>query len=199
MIITINGDEGAGKTTIAKKLAEALNFSCLNNGDFVRKLAKEKGITLVELRQLRKESPDIDYQLDEKVVHLGKNEDNFAIVGRTAFHLIPQSIKIYLSVDPKIGAERSFKEMENSHDRDVEDKNFNTLENIIASQERRRLEDDEIYKKHYGVDIRDKANYDLVLDTSHLDIKQVTEKVLAFVSAKHKNGKSSSSRFKFAT
>lgn len=190
MIITLNGDEGAGKTTIAKKIAEILKFPCLNNGDFVRQLAKEKGITLTELRKLRQESPDIDYKIDEKVVQLGKTKNDFIIVGRTAFHLIPQSIKIYLAVNEKAGAERILNELKSDHDRAVEDKKLDTLEDIMASQRKRRTEDDEIYKKHYNINIRDHSNYDFVLDTSDLTIEQVYSEVMEFIK-KRTNGQSS--------
>lgn len=49
MIIAIDGPSGAGKSTVAKAVAKALGFSCLDTGAMYRSvawLAKEKGIAL---------------------------------------------------------------------------------------------------------------------------------------------------------
>ena len=49
MIITISGTPGSGKSTVAKMIATKLGFKHYSTGDFMRQMAKERGISLEEL------------------------------------------------------------------------------------------------------------------------------------------------------
>ena len=51
MIITLGGHHGAGKSTLAAKLAAHFNYKRYSTGDFMRALAGEKGISIIELNQ----------------------------------------------------------------------------------------------------------------------------------------------------
>lgn len=184
MIISFNGDEGSGKSTIAEKIASCLKFPHYNMGQFYRDLAAERGITLAELQEIAKKGPEIDNKVENSVLDLGKNQDNFVIESRTAWHFIPHSIKIYLKVDEEEGAKRIFQGKQNSNTRNNEDTNLNSVENIITSERSRKERDTKRYKDYYGIDIRDERNYDFVLDTTNLSIDQVVEKVRAFIDSK---------------
>jgi len=181
MIITFNGNEGSGKSTIAKLVAKKLGYKRHYGGSFFRNVAKENNITLSELRILRLEDPKWDYEIDNYIKKLGDKEDGLVIEGRTAWHLIPHSLKIYLKVDEKEAAKRIYAELQNDKSRNIEDKKMNSIEDIIESIRKRKGEDVMIYKKHYGVDIHDPKNYDLVLDTTGLNIEEVFEKVMEFI------------------
>ena len=106
------------------------------------------------------------------------------IESRTAWHFIPQSLKIYLKVDPRAAAERIFKNLSENNNRGNEDKNLDTIENIQASIIRRREEDSERYFNLYSIHQNDETNYDFVLDTTTLNIAEVFEKVMEFVEGK---------------
>jgi cytidylate kinase len=58
---------------------------------------------------------------------------------------------------------------------------MDTPEKIMASEKKRKLRDDERYQKYYGIDIRNEANYDLVLDTTNLSIEEVFNKTMLFI------------------
>ena len=47
MIITISGKAGSGKSTVAKELAKQLNLQHFSIGDIMRKMAKEKNISVM--------------------------------------------------------------------------------------------------------------------------------------------------------
>ena len=109
MIITLGGHHGAGKSTLGKKLAEHFGFKRYSTGDFMRELAMERGISLIDLgREAERDGGVIDKILDDRQIALGKSEDNFIIDGRLAFHFIPQAKKIFLTVDPREAAKRIF-------------------------------------------------------------------------------------------
>ncbi len=48
-IITICGSLGSGKSSTAKLVAQKLKYQHFSSGDFMRKIALERGITLNEL------------------------------------------------------------------------------------------------------------------------------------------------------
>lgn len=183
MIISFNGDEGSGKSTIAQKVADELNCPRYYMGQIFRDMAKKRGLTLVEYLELGEQDPSVDKEVDDHLLQLAKNETDFVIESRTAWHLIPQSLKIYLKVDEDEGARRIFLELQNKAAQEARNEvtKVETQEEIKERLKRRRETDDKRYKKYYGIDIRKEENYDWVVDTTNLTIEQVLQKVLAFV------------------
>lgn len=114
MIITISGTAGSGKSTVAKLLAKELDLKHYSIGDLMRKIAEERGLTLLELSKKAEESPDIDQELDKSQIELGKKQDNFVIDGRLSFHFIPSSYKVFLKVSDNEAAKRIFNEKSNT-------------------------------------------------------------------------------------
>ncbi len=75
----------------------------------MRELAMERGISLLDLgREAERDGGIIDTLLDTRSADLGKNEDNFIIDGRLAFHFIPHSFKLFLTVPPEEAAKRIY-------------------------------------------------------------------------------------------
>lgn len=178
MIISYNGDFGAGKTTIAKQVAKELEMKHYYMGQILRDMSKERGMTFLDFMKLAETDSSIDRDIDEYAKSLGQGEDNFVIEGRTAWHFIPQSIKIYLKVDEIVGAKRIHKELKEENKRNEEMKSF---EDFSADCRRRLLSEKKRYQKYYNLDIWDMNKYDFVLDTTHLNPEEVLEKNLEFI------------------
>ena len=171
MIITISGTVGSGKSSVGILIAKKFGFKYYCIGDLRREMARKKGISLAELNKLGEKDPSTDLEPDKFAEEKGKTEDNFVMVGRTSFYFIPKSVKIFLYVDPKIGAERVLNHSRN----DEKYKNLNeAIEKI-----RMRLESDEVrYKKYYHLDVFNKKNYDYIIDTTNLTIKEVVDGII---------------------
>ncbi|MDD5291516.1 MAG: AAA family ATPase [Patescibacteria group bacterium] len=182
MIISISGTSGSGKSTVAKKLAKKLNWPRYYMGGMRRELAKKRGLTLAEYNKLGEKDPVTDLEVDKYQKKLGQTKDNFIIEGRTSWHFIPHSLKIYLEVDEKVSARRIFKELKGKHSRN-EDKNLETIADVLKSQRIRKESDKKRYKKYYQIDVYDKKNYDFILDTTGLNKKQVFDKIYDFVKS----------------
>ena len=171
MIITISGKAGSGKSTIAKKLAKKLNLKHYSIGDLMRKIAKEKNISLNELSKLAEKDHSIDKEIDNKQIEL-KNEDNFVIDGRlTAFFIPNADLKVFLDCDDKVRAERIL----NDNRIDEKSKNVNEL---IKKIKQREKSERKRYKELYNIDYYDKKLYDLIINTTNLSINQVLEKIM---------------------
>jgi cytidylate kinase len=185
MIISFNGDHGSGKSTIAEKVSDVLGFSRFYMGQIFREMAKKEGMTLEEFQKKHKYDSSADKAVDDYVVELSKNHDNFVIESRTAWYFVPNSLKIYLKVDIQEAAKRISKEMHSEH-RKNELVEADSLEEIAKNLQDRKKRDDDRYQRYYGINIRKEENYDFVLDTTHLYIDDVFEKVMEFINSKIK-------------
>ena len=175
MIITISGTAGSGKSTAAKLLAKELDFKHYSIGDLMRKIAKEKSLTLLELSAKAEKDPEIDKELDKKQIELGKTEDNFIIDSRLGFHFIPHSFKVYLKVSEEEAAKRIFKE----------NRQHEKYQDIKESQEKikqRKRSEDKRYMDYYKVNYQKESNYNLVIDTTNLSPEKVIKAIRKSIS-----------------
>jgi len=171
MIITISGIAGSGKSTVAKLLAKKLNYKHYSIGDFMREIAKERNVTLLELSRQAEEDRSIDKELDKKQIELGKEQDNFVIDSRLGFHFIKNSIKVFLNVNLNEAAKRIFKEKrEHEQYKDVQE-SIEKIKTRISSEDKR-------YRGYYKVDYHNRDNYDIIIDTTEIKPEEVVEDIL---------------------
>jgi len=173
MRITLSGTPGSGKTSVAKSLSRRLKLKHYSIGDLMRKIAKEKNMTLIQLTRLANKSDEIDKELDKAQIDL-KKEDNFVIDSRIGFYFIPNSVKIFLDADFDIRIKRIFggKRVEETYS-DLSQAKKEIKERFDSEQER--------YRKLYDLDYLDKKNYDYILDTSKLKVEEATDKIIKFI------------------
>lgn len=174
MIITISGPAGSGKSTVSKIVAKKLGMKHYSVGEFRRQMAKRMGITLAELNKLGESQDFTDREADKFQEELGKKEDNFVIDGRTSFHFIPHSIKVHLTADPMVRAERVFKDEKRME-------KFGGLADAVREVLERDASDRKRYEKYYGLDVADEMHYDLVVDTSRITSEQAADRIISFV------------------
>lgn len=172
MIITISGLPGSGKSTLAKNLAKELRLRHYGAGDLLREIAREKGMTLLQIHEKMVRDREFDDLLDQRTERFGKEKNDFVIDGRVAWHFIPKSIKIFVTIDLRTAAERVFKDMRS------DEKENNSAEQTMRNMRRRTEMNRVRYKKLYGIDYLDKKNYDIIIDTTKIGIKEMTEKAL---------------------
>ncbi len=189
MIITIAGTAGSGKSTIAKKLIEKLNAKRIYVGGIRRELAREKGMTLEELNDYGKTHPETDVNIDKasarKARDISKEGQTVVVEGRTQFYFLPESIKLYIKVDPLIAAKRIFNETKNKDAKAARnEKEYTSVEDLANRIKLRTKEDTERYIKYYGINDTDPKHYDFVLDTGDITANEATEKVMEFIESK---------------
>ena len=181
MIITLSGNCGAGKSTVAKLLAEKLGYKFYSMGALRGKLALELGLTIDELNKIGEEKEFTDKKIDAIQKSLGRKENNFVVDGRLAFHFIPHSLKIFLKVDPQVAAERLFKEKQLKPELRPDEKTYESIDEAEKIVKQREQSDVKRYLKWYGVDFLNPRHYHLIIDTSNLTPEEIVEKILDYL------------------
>jgi len=165
MIITISGTPGSGKSTVGKMLAKKLKYKYYSIGAMRRAMAKERGMTLQEFNVLGESKAFTDRDIDEWQAKLGKTADNMVVEGRTSFHFIPHSVKLFLKVSLNEAARRIFHDK--AHVRRFEaSHHYHTIKELEHGLRGRMASDTRRYKKYYGLNISLPKHYDLVIDTT---------------------------------
>lgn len=174
MIITMSGKAGSGKGTVSKLLAEKLDYKYISIGNMKRELATTMGITISEFNALwelpeNKEKFDLKYEEFQK--KLDVNSD-VILDSRLGFYCQPKAFKVYLDVSDQEAAKRIFGDRERLGDA------YNSLQAVQEATEKRNQNDIHRYKELYGIDLSDKANFDLVVDTDGKFPQQVSEEII---------------------
>lgn len=169
-IITIAGDLASGKSRVTDILRQDLNYEIYRNGEYVRKLAKEKGLNITSFNEYLKDHPEIDQQIEKSAAEYAKTHDNLIVDARLGWYAIPNSFKIYLKVDIDVAAKRAFED-ENRK----ETEKFETIEEQKADMIRRYKLENERFFKLYGVRKEDMSNYDLVVDTTNSTVQKTAK------------------------
>ena len=176
MIITISGIAGSGKSTVAVELAKALGLKHYSIGSLMREMAKEKGMSLLELGKLAEKDPVIDKALDEKQIELGREKDNFVIDSRLGWFFIPNSIKIFFSISMKEAARRVYRDTIKNLRRD--ERENTSVKQTLANMKKRQVSETKRYKQLYGVNYLDKKNFDIVVNSTRTTKKEKFEKTV---------------------
>lgn len=172
MIVTISGRPGSGKSAVASKVATELGFRHVSAGDFMREMADERGMSILELSRSAEDGDSIDREIDARTVRLGEGSDDFVMDARLGWHFLPDSLKIFLEVRPEIAARRIY-----GAARGTEHENVG-LEETLRAIEARSASETRRYQDYYGIAYADHAHYDLVIDTSELTVTEVAKTIL---------------------
>lgn len=168
--ITITGDLGSGKSLMASKLQDRYGGERMSTGAAQRELATKMGINTLELNRLADTDPTIDQQIDSIFKALSTREDMVIVDSRMAWHFLPNSFKLCMTVDPIIAARRIWQ-----HQRATE--GYATEAECLHAIEARKSSERARFFRTYGVRLEDPTNYDLVVDTSRRTPDETAELV----------------------
>lgn len=172
-IISIAGDLASGKGTVSFLLKEKLNYEIYSNGNYFRKLAKEKNMSVTQFNEYVKEHEDIDIQIEKSAGQYVKSHDKVIIDARLGWYVAPFSYKVYLKVDIDEAAKRAF-----SDEKRKSTESFLTLQEHKEDLIKRFNLENERYYKLYNVRKEDMKNYDLVIDTTKLTPEEVCDIII---------------------
>lgn len=175
--ITIAGDLGSGKSTVANHLINSINYRIESAGLIFRRLAEEHGMTAKEFNQFIESNPKYDNMVDDTIKEMGEKEENIIFDSRLAWFFVPKSFKIYMYVDVDVATERIF------NDKGRVSESYSDMATAKKEIIERRQSEVLRYKTFYNADINNYKNYDFIIDTSHATKDEVNELVLSSFKA----------------
>ena len=169
--ITLSGELGSGKSTVANYLISKMPFKIVSAGLLFRQLAAEHGMSAKEFNEFIENDPKYDHYVDDTMAELGRTDEKIIFDSRMAWHFVPSSFKIYLYVDVDTATERIF------NDKGRVSESYTDKETARQEIIDRRKSELLRYQNFYHCNLDDYSNYDLIVDTSHASRDEVNELV----------------------
>jgi len=205
--ITVGGQPGSGKSTVAKLLAKRLNLAYYSVGNQLRsellKLRKNnpkyRNLTLEKLQQGKgyaKLLKEMDKKLDLWQESLNSKQ-NFVLDSRLGAYWIKDAFKIYLIASLQERARRICLDRIKGKRKEEINENL-SLKKINWLKEQKKIEKElkkieanyvKRLKKLYGFSIQDLSNYDLIIDTTSLTPAEIVELIMKVLKKILKNGR----------
>jgi CMP/dCMP kinase len=176
--ITVNGDLGSGKSTVSVGLAERLNLRRISVGDLYREMARQRGMSALEINLHAELDDAIDATVDTMQKQIAESGEQVVMDSRLAWHFFKNGYKVHLITEPTVAARRVLGRPAN----DVE--NYATLAEAKADLRRRSESERQRFLTRYRADKRRLRNYDLVCDTTRARPDEVLELIVQAIEGK---------------
>lgn len=169
-VVAVAGAPGTGTTTLCRALAARLSLPHVYAGAIFRAMAAERGMDLAEFGAYAETHPEVDRDLDERLIAVAR-AGGVVLEGRmSAWHVgkagVP-GLKVLLVASPRVRAER------------VAAREGKPVEVIARENELREASETKRYLAFYGFDPNDPSRYDTVIDTGPLTPEAIQDAVLA--------------------
>ncbi len=174
-ILTVSGLIGSGKTSVCRELSALTGWRVVSAGTILRRMAEDRGLSVIELNEIAKTDESIDKLIDDQLIALRDSSESLIVDSRLAWHFIPNSYKVHLIVDTSIAANRVFNAQRS-------DESYATPEAAYAANAQRQTIENERFKQYYGIDCEDQSNYDLILDSSAMLPTELAARMLEAVT-----------------
>lgn len=178
--ISLAGDLGSGKSTVSRILMKKLGFEYFSTGAIVRAMAAERSLTVVEMNEYMEKHPEMDREIDDRLVALSDDPRALIIDSRMAFHFVRDTFRVYFSTDIDTSAARIMSDHR-------AEESFATLEETAENIRRRKKSERKRYFDFYGVDCKDLRGYDLVIDTTYATPEQIADYLIMAFEEWQKN------------
>jgi cytidylate kinase len=174
--IIISGMAGAGKSTLARMLADHYNIEYVCGGDVLKEIAREEGYNPtenwwetkegMEFLKKRQQSHEFDKKLDEILIK--RAEKGNCIMTSWALPWIwGNGIKIWLHASQKTRAKRIVK------------RDGISFEEALEYVKKRDLENVKLYKELYGFELgKDLDVFDILMDVGDMSPGEMLENVV---------------------
>jgi len=175
--IVLNGDLGSGKSTVSRLLSERLGIRRISVGDLYREMARQRGLTALQLNLHAELDDKIDFFVDQLQKDIAAGGEQLIVDSRLAWFFFRDAAKVHIIADPRVAAERAL-----SRPGDTVESYASVAEAIARIAERSESERARFLSR-YGADKNNWTNYDLVLDSTSASPAEIATKIEAVYHA----------------
>ena len=165
MIVTVSGEIGAGKSTVAKALARSLGLRYLAPGEVFREEARRRGLSLAEMGRLAEQDQTIDRELDRMQTNVAK-AGGVLVDSRLSGWLIDGDLRTWFRAPLPVRAAR------------VAARDGLSVEEALSALRGREESERRRYQAIYQIDLSDLGRYHLVVDTSDWSAPEIVGALL---------------------
>jgi len=175
--VVINGDLGSGKSTVSILLAQRLGIRRISVGDLYREMARQRGMTTLELNLHAELDDKIDHYVDRLQSDIAMSGETLVVDSRLAWHFFRDALKVHLITDPHTAAHRVLGRPADT----VE--GYDSLNEALLHLADRSESERIRFLDRYGADKTRLRNYDLVCDSTRATPDDIVERILEVLSA----------------
>ena len=177
MRLTISGLPGSGTTTVAKLLSKEFELELISAGDMFREMAKVKKLQLNQFSELAENNDEFDRLIDKNQGEEAMKRENAIIESRLSGFFVPNAeLKIWLKAPTEIRARR------------IAGREGIAYEEAISAMKDRERSEHKRYENYYGINLDDLSIYDLVIDSSRWNERDIVAMIKVAVECVGKKG-----------
>ena len=165
MIVTVSGDIGAGKSTVAKVLARSLGLRYLSTGEVFREEARRRGLSLAAMGRLAEQDQTIDREIDRMQTDVAR-AGGVLVDSRLSGWLIDGDLRIWFRAPLAVRAAR------------VAARDGLSTEEALSALRGREESERRRYRAIYQIDLTDLGRYHVIVDTSIWSAREIVQALL---------------------
>jgi cytidylate kinase len=173
LLITISGLPGAGTSTVARLVADALGIERVDGGTVFRMMAAEAGLDVGAYSLVAEGDPEIDLELDQRLANRVR-EGDVLLESRLAGWIVTNEGLAALRVWVDAAEEERARRVATREG--VDPAVALEANRVREASERRR------YRTYYAIDLDDQTVYDLVIDSTGVGPEAIVESIVAATS-----------------
>ena len=165
MIVTVSGEIGAGKSTVAKVLARSLGLRYLSTGEVFREEARRRGLSLAAMGRLAEQDQTIDREIDRMQTDVAR-AGGVLVDSRLSGWLIDGDLRIWFRAPLAVRAAR------------VAARDGLSTEEALSALRGREESERRRYRAIYQIDLTDLGRYHVIVDTSIWSAREIVQALL---------------------
>jgi CMP/dCMP kinase len=165
--IAISSHSGCGNTTATNNVGKTLGLTVVNYT--FRDLATDLGVPFEQIQAKSTETRFYDYLTDLNLIRFSL-QPRVVVGSRLAGWLVNADLRVWLHAPLEARAKRIFQREPDKHA---------TYESVLYRTLQRDEQNRRRYLQIYGIDINDRSDFDIIINTEKLTAEQVSSLIIA--------------------
>jgi cytidylate kinase len=170
-LVAVAGLPGTGTTTLCRLLSARLDLPHVYAGQFFRQMAKERSMDLVQFGEYAEHHPEIDQQLDARMIEVARKR-GVILEGRMVAWQLHQAdaggLRVLLEAPEDVRARRV-----------ANREGITDVDKVLVENRHREASEAKRYREFYGFDPNDPRHYDLVISSHDKTPEEIASLVIA--------------------